>query len=191
LAGGKARRLGGAKAGTKLRGRYLVSYPVSALCDAGLTVAVVAKPETRLPELSVPVWLEPDEAGEPVFHPLSGVVSALKRAGGPIVAFGCDMPFVTAAFAGHLASLSAPLALPSIGGKLEPLAARYEPSLLPALEAALAERAPLREALARLDPLTVGEAELARFGEPDRLLSNVNTPAELASAETLLARESA
>jgi GTP:adenosylcobinamide-phosphate guanylyltransferase len=33
----------------------------------------------------------------------------------------------------------------------------------------------------------VGEHELRRFGDPERLLANVNTPDDLARAERLLA----
>jgi molybdopterin-guanine dinucleotide biosynthesis protein A len=72
------------------------------------------------------------------------------------------------------------------GGRLHPLLARWEPSLLPRLITALARTAPLHEVAAELGAARVGEAELRRFGDPERLLFNVNAPGDLARAATLL-----
>jgi molybdopterin-guanine dinucleotide biosynthesis protein A len=187
LAGGRARRLGGAKADALLGGRALIEYPLAALREGGLEAAVVAKGDTPLPELSVPVWREPDEQGPPSFHPLRGVVIALRRsAPAPVVVLGCDMPFVPAALVAHLAALDAPIVVPSVAGRLEPLAARYDSASIPAFEEALAAGEPVREAIARLEPVLVTERELERFGDPRRLFMNVNTPEDLARAEALL-----
>jgi molybdopterin-guanine dinucleotide biosynthesis protein A len=64
--------------------------------------------------------------------------------------------------------------------------ARYEPRVLPQLEAALARREPVREAVAALRPHVMGAGELATFGDPERILFNVNDAADLARAEQLL-----
>lgn len=48
LAGGRGSRLGGAKAMAELAGRPLISYPLTALLEAGLEAVVVAKPGTDL-----------------------------------------------------------------------------------------------------------------------------------------------
>jgi GTP:adenosylcobinamide-phosphate guanylyltransferase len=40
--------------------------------------------------------------------------------------------------------------------------------------------------VASLDPYVLEEEELAAFGDPERLLFNVNTPADLARAEELV-----
>src|SRR4051812_30322612 len=70
LAGGRARRMGGAKAVAELGGRPLVAWPLAAL-RAGLEeVVVVAKPSTSLPPLDVEVWLEPEAPS----HPRAGLV---------------------------------------------------------------------------------------------------------------------
>ncbi len=45
---------------------------------------------------------------------------------------------------------------------------------------------PLHEAVRQAGAEIVPEAEIARFGDPERLLFNVNTPADLARAEELL-----
>lgn len=183
LAGGKSSRLGRPKATAPLGGRPLIEYPLAALGEAGLEPVVVAKPDTPLPDTSVTVWRE---AAEPV-HPLVGVVTALERSEGrPVLVCGCDMPFVTARFAGWMAKRDAPLVLPCLHGRLQPLFARYAAGVLPPLRDALDGLAPLHDTLAALDPLIVAEEEIATLGDPRRLLFNVNTPTDLDRAEAML-----
>jgi molybdenum cofactor guanylyltransferase len=170
LAGGRSRRMGTPKALVPLGGAPLIARPLAAARAAGLEAVVVAKPDSALPALDVPVWLEP--AG--VAHPLVGLIAALER--GPVVAVACDQPWVTAELLAALAAHPGPLALPA---GLEPFPGRYDPSLLPALRAALAAEAPLRATLAALDPV---ELDLTPFGDPARLVASINTPAELAAA---------
>ncbi len=176
--------MGTSKATIELAGRPLVQYPLAALARAGLPAVVVAKADSALPPIEAPVWLEPEEPR----HPLAGILAALERANGPVVVVGCDMPFVAPELLAYLATLAVPVALPAAGGRLHPLLARYEPSLAESLEAALGERSSLHAAVTSLDPVLIDEGELERFGEPERLLFNVNTPADLRRAEALLAR---
>jgi molybdopterin-guanine dinucleotide biosynthesis protein A len=185
LAGGKGERLGRPKPTAPLAGRALLEHPLGALQDAGLETVVVAKPDTPLPSVELTVW---HEASEPV-HPLLGVVTALERAEGrPVLACACDLPFVTAAFAAWMAERDVAVAVPRAGGRLHPLFALYTATLLPPLREALERRSALHETLAALDPLILDEMELGRFGDPDRLLFNVNTPSDLARAEAMLHR---
>jgi molybdenum cofactor guanylyltransferase len=171
LAGGRGRRLGGAKPLAELAGAPLIARPLAAAAAAGLPAVVVTKPATALPALGVPVWEEP---AEPV-HPLLGIVTALERAGGPVVAVGCDMPFVTAELLGRLAA--GPEGAVRAGGRLAPLPARYEVAWLPALREALAAEAPLRATLEALAPAAF------ELEGPPRVLDSVNSPEELAAAE--------
>jgi molybdopterin-guanine dinucleotide biosynthesis protein A len=114
------------------------------------------------------VWREPDA---PV-HPLLGIVTALERADGPVVAVACDQPFLTPSLLARVAA--GPEAAVTAGGQLEPFPARYEPAALPALRAALAREAAVRATLAALEPavIDVDAHEVA----------SVNTPEELAAA---------
>jgi molybdenum cofactor guanylyltransferase len=182
LAGGAGSRLGGAKATVKLAGRPLVSYPLAAFTEAGLETMVVAKADTDLPALDVPVVRdEPLES-----HPLHGVLAALKAAAGrPVVVVACDMPFVTAPLLGWLATLPGN-AMPLLDGALQPLLARYEPDAAATLAAAAREGRPARAAAEALDPIAIDEAQLGRFGDPRRLLLNVNDDRDLALARELL-----
>jgi hypothetical protein len=52
--------------------------------------------------------------------------------------------------------------------------------------AAYEARAPLHEAVREAGATVLPESELARFGDPARLLFNVNSPADLARAEEML-----
>lgn len=178
LAGGASRRMGATKALVGFAGAPLASYPLATLRAAGLTeVVLVARGDVAgLDALGAPVWIEPD--GLPR-HPGNGLVCALERADGrAIVALACDMPFVPAPLTAWLARQDGSV-MPVLGGRRQPLLARWAPSSLPDLRRAARERTPLVQLPARL----VDEAELARFGDTARMARNVNTPAELAQSD--------
>jgi molybdopterin-guanine dinucleotide biosynthesis protein A len=184
LAGGASRRMGAPKALALLGGRPLLERPLAAAAEAGFDAVVVAKAATPLPELAVPVWHEPAEPR----HPLAGLVAALERAGRPVIAVACDQPWVSAALLERLAAAepAAAAAALRVAGLLEPLPARYAPRALPHLRAALAAEAPLRRALAALEPAVLSAADLRGLGDPARLVAGINTPAALAEAERAL-----
>ena len=143
---------------------------------------MVCKPSTDLPDLDgAERWEEPSEAQ----HPMVGIAYALERAGGPVLVCACDMPFVTAELVAHIAAGPGTVVLEA-GGRLHPLLARYDPAAIAVLNHALAAQRPLHEAIRDAGAVVVSEAELARFGDPARLLFNVNTPADLSRAEQLL-----
>lgn len=182
LAGGRSRRIGGAKALVELGGRPLISYPLSALRAAGLAPVVVAKRQSPLPELDCPILREPTRPS----HPLCGIIAALRGdSGRPVLVVGCDMPFVTGPLLAWLAGLDG-LVVPELDGQLQPLLARYEPAHADALEIALHNGYSMRKTIAGLQPRILGERELRRFGDPSRLFYNVNDPADLLLAARML-----
>jgi molybdenum cofactor guanylyltransferase len=194
LAGGLATRMGTTKAWVDLCGRPLISYPLAAARAAGLDAVVVAKRASRLPPLRERVVHEPDSPR----HPLCGIVAALRHAGAPVIAVGCDMPFVSAGMLTWLASAGGETALGPAGetassrlakaavseveGRLQPFPALYPPADLPKLERALERECSLQTALQTLAPRVIAEDELAALGEPRRLCFSVNAPRDLQTA---------
>lgn len=167
----------------ELAGRPMLARVVATVGSAGLDPVVVAKPDTELPQVDCRVLSEPDEPR----HPLTGLLTALRAsAGRGVVAIACDMPLVPAKLLRWLAGLDEEIAVCEAAGMLHPLLGRYSSAAIPQLELGLAEGAAMRDVVVGLRPRIVGEAELARFGDPGRILFNVNEPADLVAAEQLL-----
>ncbi|MGH2852377.1 MAG: molybdenum cofactor guanylyltransferase [Solirubrobacteraceae bacterium] len=180
LAGGRGMRIGGAKAVAQLAGRPLVAHVVEAARAGKLAPIVVAKADSVLPQLDCPIVIEPPEPT----HPLLGIVTGLRAlAGSAAVVCPTDMPLVTGELLAWLASLDEPLAVVRAGGRIQPLLGRYARGLLDALELELAAAPSLTALVTRLGARIVEEDELRPFGDPARLLLNVNTADDLANAE--------
>ncbi len=187
LAGGRATRLGGAKATAMLAGRPLLCHALAAAREAGLEAVVVAKPATVLPAVEELVLREPQDPT----HPLRGVLTALdfaaeRCAAQAVVLRGCDMPFVTATLLGWLAGLEGRVMV-EVGGRAQPLLSRVLVSDRPALTNALEQGRSLTAALDALAPRMLDEADLAPFGSPERLCFNVNDQHDLRLAAEVLA----
>jgi molybdopterin-guanine dinucleotide biosynthesis protein A len=170
--------MGEPKASVLLGGRPLLAWCLDAARGAGLEAVVVAKPGFEWP--GAEVWTEP---ASPT-HPLAGLVRALE-AGRPVIALACDMPFVPAALIVRLAAMEG-VAVGRVGGAVQPFPGRYEPGALDALRAALAREGAVLEALAALDPLQLGDDDLREYGDPERMMTRINTPEDLAAAECAL-----
>ena len=187
LAGGRSTRMGRSKATVELAGRPLISYPIEAARAVGLEPWVIAKRDSELPTLDCRVLTEPDQPS----HPLCGIVTALHAtAPWPVLAVAADMPFVEDKLMAWLASQLSTTAVEA-AGRLQPLLARYDTADVDALEEALAQGVPARDAVRDLDPMIVGEADLGRFGDPRILTFNVNTPDDLREADRILAARAA
>lgn len=188
LAGGRGRRIGGAKATVRLCGRALIDYPIAAAQAAGLTVLVVAKPETDLSGTAadgadVDVLREPEQPT----HPLLGLAVALDHLGEPLVVVPCDLPLIPAALLASLGAARAPVVV-ARGSRIEPLLGRYEPAMAPRLRRAAVNGEGAQEVVGGLGLRPLAGEALDRFGDPDRFLRNVNTRADLAAIEPLLSR---
>jgi molybdopterin-guanine dinucleotide biosynthesis protein A len=169
LAGGAGKRVGGNKPSLQLYGRPLINYPIDALRQAGFAPFVVAKANTPLPRLDVPVVHDATE----LLHPLAGVLAALDHAGGPVVVVGADMPDLPPMLLRRLAEADpdAAVVVACVEDDLHPLCARYSLAARETLERALHEQAPMRATVASLQPLTVATDAAA--------VRNVNTIADL------------
>lgn len=192
LAGGRGTRMGGDKPLTELAGRPLFLYALDAFQAAGLRTAIVAKPSNGLAAYEgtghPPAELV-EEPEEPV-HPLLGIVTALESLGAPVVVCACDMPLITPELLDWLGAQSGHEAVVCrVGGYLQPLLGRYEPSLAGDLAAAVAAGASARTFIEDLGDRArvVEEDELARFGDVERLLADVDTPEAVERIARLMA----
>jgi molybdenum cofactor guanylyltransferase len=190
LAGGRGTRIGGAKPSAPLGGRTLIEHVLVASREAELETVVLAKRATELPALAERVLVEPDEPS----HPLCGVLAVLdfladREPERAVLAVPCDMPFLSSALLRWLAELDGAAVL-ELDGAMQPLPARVVPANTPALREALERERSLRAALGALAPCHVDERELSRFGDPARLCFGVNSPEQLALAESWLSEPS-
>lgn len=171
LAGGAGRRMGGvSKAMLELDGRPLAAHVAATLAAVCDPVAIVCKPDSEVPDLpGVERW---DEPAEPR-HPLTGIVHALERAGGPVLVCAVDMPWITAEACRSLldAAPGGTAAVAVAAGVSCPVFAVYSPEALATLTEAPPDT-PLRDTIEALDP--------ARVALPPGLLRSVNEPEDLA-----------
>jgi molybdenum cofactor guanylyltransferase len=114
--------------------------------------------------------------------PMGGVHAALTAAAGDaLLVLACDMPFVTAAFAAHLLGFAAgaELVIPRTEHGYHPLCAVYTRACLDPLTRHLAARdLKMISLLEDVRVRVVESDEIDRFGDRNRLLANVNTPAD-------------
>ena len=183
LAGGRGRRMGGQKAIVGFQGRPLVHYPLQALGAVLDEVVIVAKRDTVLPAevaAAAAVWIEPDEPR----HPLTGIVHALRRAGGrAVLVCAVDLVLIDPATLEAILAARAPGAaavVPRAGGRLQPLCALYEARALGDLER-LGPATRVTEAVMALD------AEVLELAD-DGPLHNVNSPEDVLLAAERLRR---
>lgn len=139
----------------------------------------------------VPVRLTPDL--HPGQGPLAGLEAALTYARDEITALiACDMPCVSAALMTHLLSVAADVdvVVPRTESGYHPLCAVYRRTCLPVVSKRLAGgHLAMKDLFTDVRVREVTGQELAALGDPNRLLANVNTPAEHDKLESLLTHE--
>jgi molybdopterin-guanine dinucleotide biosynthesis protein A len=189
LAGGAARRFGGDPKGLlTVGGQRILDRLVNVCVDAFGTLPLLVANDPGAQRWRSDLRVAPDR--RPGSGTLGGLYTAVAEASGPVVVVAWDMPFVTAALLRYL-SMGLPEAdavLPATTSRrgVEPLCAAYGPGC----------RGPMERAIAREDyraiafhpevRLRVERLEVIRkFGDPDRLFFNVNTPDDLLAAEAL------
>jgi len=191
LAGGEARRYGGAAKGLEcVGGRRIIDRVAQVLAAAADDLLLVANnPDAAawLPGVPVAADLRPGNGS------LGGIHAALTRAARPVLVVAWDMPFVPAALLGALRALGrgADVAVPESSSTrgVEPLCAYYDPACLGPIERHL--DAGDRRVVGFFDDVRVArlpDEQVRRFGDPALMFLNVNTPDELVLAERHAAR---
>ena len=172
LAGGQATRFGGRDKGALLvDGRTIRERQIEAIAPLTDDLQVVVSDIV------------------PGCGPLGGLHAALTAArGDAVLLVACDMPYLSTPFVAYLLSLAAEadIVVPQSERGYHPLCAVYTRACLEPAATRLADRRlKMRELVSSMRTRIVPVDEIRQFGDPDRLLANVNTPADYAGLETL------
>lgn len=187
LAGGAARRYGGRPKGLlDVGGRRILDRVVEAVATVtGAPPLLVANAPDAAAWRSDLVTI-PD--ARPNCGSLGGIYTAVAAGADPVLCVAWDMPFADEGLLRALTTGSAgwDAFLPESGGRrgVEPLCAVYGPACRAAIERRL-DAGDLKAISFHAD-VRVGILpllEVRRFGEPDELFFNVNTPEDLDRAE--------
>lgn len=189
LAGGVASRYEGRPKGLeRVGGERILDRLVTALRVAtGADPVLVANaPDAEAWAAGLTVVRDP----RPDCGSLGGIYAALTAGAGPVLLVAWDMPFVTAELLEALVA-GAPAwdaFLPESGGPrgVEPLCAVYGTACVEPISRQLDDED--YRAVGFHETVRVGHLPLetvSRFGDPDILFFNVNTPDDLAQAEEL------
>jgi molybdopterin-guanine dinucleotide biosynthesis protein A len=188
LAGGQGRRMGGAdKALLPLAGRPLVAHVAGRLAPQTAALAISANGDpARFAALALPVMRDADmtPAG-----PLAGILAGLDHAAASglthVLSVPTDTPLVPPDLAARLAAVigQAGVATAASHGRQHHAVALWRTDAAPALRAALAQG----ERRLRVVAVSLG-CTIADWGAaaPDPFF-NVNTPADLATVQSLFA----
>ncbi len=199
LAGGAGSRLGQNKADLRLPGRRggemgptLGEWALARLSAvSGVEEVLVAAGEAGLGTLSVPQELQASIIADGVGSgPAAGVLGAARsRPDRELLVLACDLPLVPvellAALAGSRADLAAAASDPADPWSMNPTCALWKPAALKLLERRVAKGdfrlyPTLQDSCLRVQGIDAG-----RFGDPKRVLLNVNTADDWARARRL------
>jgi molybdopterin-guanine dinucleotide biosynthesis protein A len=172
--------MGEPKASLDLAGLPLAGWAGAALAQVtGELVQVGGEP---IADLGWPVW--PDR--RPDAGPAAGLEAALLGARSAVIVCAVDTPFVPPGLlraALRAVRHGAMAAVPRWRGRWHPLCGAYAPDTLPFLTARLdARQVDLQSLLESVAVWPLGGAALRGFGQPDTMLLNVNSPADLQRA---------
>lgn len=191
LAGGRASRYGGRAKGLELVGSERIIDRVAArLREVTSELLLIA----NAPEADS--WLSGVRRRADVIGDagsLGGIHAALSHAGTAVLLVAWDMPFVPATLLRRLLQLGADAdaAVPESQSKrgLEPLCAYYSQACLAPIERRL--RSNERRVVTFFDDVNVARLpfdEVQRYGSPDIMFMNVNSPDDLSLANSYDAR---
>ncbi len=190
LAGGNASRYDGRPKGLEVvGGRRIIDRVADALravCPTLLLIANAPDASAWMPDVRIERDVLEQQGS------LGGLHAALHHAQSDVLVVAWDMPFVSAGLLQRLITLgaTADAAVPESDSRrgLEPMCAFYRATCLGPIERRLAQGD--RRVISFFDDITVARlpaADVAPFGDPAHLFMNVNTPAELALAESYAA----
>jgi molybdopterin-guanine dinucleotide biosynthesis protein A len=185
-AGGKSTRMDGRpKALIEIGGRRIVERVIEALSPAVDDVLIV----TNTPELYAFLGLPMVADVYPDHGSLGGIYTGLRAAGDVAFTVACDMPFLHPEVVRLVVARAGQgdVVIPRVGTQLETMHAAYGKACLPHIEARLqARQLKIVGFFNHVRVIEIAEADVARFGDPEVLFMNVNTPDELERARALV-----
>ena len=188
LAGGASRRMGEAKAMTRLGGRPLLDRAVERIAPQVSAMVIVGGPAAWAERLGVDHRADAIAGGR---GPLAGLLAAMDYAtqirsnSDFVLVTATDMPFLPADLVSRLLGESArglPV-IPRYGNRLQPLAALWPRDMREKIESGLKDNS--HESMKDLYQAT-GFQEVSYEAAPLDPFFNVNTPEDLATAELRL-----
>jgi len=187
LAGGASSRMQTNKALVELfAGQRMIEYVIGKLHSSFDDILVV----TNDPDLYSGIRAKVITDHYPRMGPLSGIHAGLLAAkDDKALVLACDMPFFSLELAHYmLSNLDAWQAIvPVFNDRLQSLSAVYHRSVALAAENLLLEGCTkLRVLFERISYRALDETDMAAFGEPTKLFTNVNTRDSLDQARSLL-----
>lgn len=192
LAGGRSTRMGQPKESLPFAGDTLLGRACRTLLTCTTPVLVV-KRDAAQPLPPLPAGVEVATDATPDSGPLAAIAAGLSGLadhhgfGAADAAFvcACDQPFLTQAAVRGLADRlgDAPLVMPRVAGRLQPLGAIYRLVVRPHVEALLASGTRTPRTLAELPGVRVlDDSELRAFDAELLAWVNVNTVPDLEAA---------
>jgi molybdopterin-guanine dinucleotide biosynthesis protein A len=187
LAGGQASRYGGRPKGLeRVHGERVIDRVARVLAATTDSLLLIAN------DPGASAWLRDvrvERDVRPGIGSLGGIHAALVHAATAVIVVAWDMPFVPSGLLAELRSLGedADVVAPESGSSrrgLEPLCAYYSPACIAPIERSI--DADDRRVIGFFDQVRVARLpaeDVRRFGDPERLFMNVNSPDELALAE--------
>jgi len=183
LAGGESSRLSG-KCWRQISGVPMVVRVSQAIAPVVGETLIIGG--TRAP---TGTRLVPDE--QPGAGPLAAIAAGMGAARADVyLVTSCDIPLVTSELLQYLVDAAGGVdaVVPTVADRSQPLCAVYARGCLLAIGQALSSgRRRVDSFFADVQVRRIAEAELARFGSPERLFFNVNTPHDLAQAQQMIA----
>lgn len=180
LAGGLATRMGGRpKALLSVDGKRILDRQLEVLSALFEEILLCANDPAPYGDLGLPIVAD-EVRGQ---GPLAGILAALGGARAErVVVVACDMPYLTVDALALVAAPSAPedVVVPVVGGRPEPLCARYSRACTPPIRALLArgERKVAR-LFEHVSVRTLDEATLRSLDPELRFLENWNRPEDV------------